>query len=239
MRFRPFRVITENSGGFLTGYYEPCVAASRVETGDFRWPVLARPADLISFAPDEAPAGFPDGVSGAIRRADGSLAPYPDRVEIETKRPNPVVWLRDSVEAFLIHVQGSAQVEFPDGRRARLAYDGRNGLPYTSIGKILIDAGEIAESDMSLSALKAWLRAAGAGKGGKGLALMRRNRSYVFFKLIEDFTPQSGPIAGAGVALTPLRSIAIDRSVWAYGLPFWIERTCRGTMTRQRPSAGS
>ena len=222
-RFCPVRVLPESSSGFLTGYYEPCIAASRVETSEFRWPVLARPADLISFAPSEAPAGFPDGVSGAIRRADGSLAPYPDRAEIETERRDPLVWLRDSVEAFLIHVQGSAQVEFPDGRRARLAYDGRNGLPYTSIGRTLIDAGEIAESAMSVASLKAWLRGAGAGEGGKGLALMRRNRSYVFFRLIEDFDSQSGPIAGAGVALTPLRSIAIDRSVWAYGLPFWIE----------------
>ena len=67
--------------------------------------------------------------------------------------------MRDAVEAFLIQVQGSAQVEFPDGRRARLAYDGRNGLPYTSIGRILIETGEIAESAMSLASLKAWLRA--------------------------------------------------------------------------------
>ena len=75
---------------------------------------------------------------------------------IERQRRNsPIVWLRDAVEAFLIQVQGSAQVEFPDGRRARLAYDGRNGLPYTSIGRILIETGEIAESAMSLESLKA------------------------------------------------------------------------------------
>ena len=131
--------------------------------------------------------------------------------------------MRDAVEAFLIQVQGSAQVVFPDGRRARLAYDGRNGLAYTSIGRILIETGAIAESEMSLARLKALLRDAGAHEGGRGLELMRRNRSYVFFRLVEDFDPSLGPIAGAGVALTPLRSIAVDRARWAYGLPFWIE----------------
>ena len=222
--FRPFRIVPEPpDGGFLTGYYEPCVQGSPVETDAFRWPILARPGDLVTFAPGEAPAGFPAGVSGGRRRSDGSLVPYDDRQAIERERRNPIVWLRDAVEAFLIQVQGSAQVEFADGRRARLAYDGRNGLPYTSIGRILIETGEIAESAMSLANLKAWLRAAGLGEGERGLELMRKNRSFVFFRLIEDFDPCLGPVAGAGVALTPLRSIAVDRAIWSYGLPFWIE----------------
>jgi membrane-bound lytic murein transglycosylase A len=218
-RFRPFHVVPERGAGFLTGYYEPCVPASTIETGEFRWPILARPADLVSFAPDAAPAGFPEGVSGARCLGDGSVVPYADRAQIEAERRDPVVWLHDAAEAFLVQVQGSAQVEFPDGRRARLAYDGRNGLPYTSIGRILIETGEIAESAMSLSRLKAWLRS----DRDRGLKLMRRNRSFVFFKLVDDFDPALGPVAGAGVALTALRSIAIDRTIWAYGLPFWID----------------
>ena len=158
-----------------------------VETEEFRWPILARPADLVSFAPDRRRRDSPQGVSGARRLGDGSLVPYADRAEIEAERLDPIVWVRDAVEAFLVQVQGSAQVEFPDGRRARLAYDGRNGLPYTSIGRILIETGEIAESAMSLSSLKAWLRS----DGERGLELMRRNRSFVFFKLVDDFDPGS------------------------------------------------
>ena len=218
-RFRPFRVVPENGRGFLTGYYEPCVPASRIETEAFRWPILARPTDLVTFGADPAPVGFPRDVSGARRLSDGSLVPYADRARIEAERRDPIVWVRDAVEAFLMQVQGSAQVEFPDRSRARLAYDGRNGLPYTSIGKILIEAGEIAESAMSLAGLKEWLRRDSA----RGLDVMRRNRSFVFFKLIEDFDAHLGPIAGAGVPITPLRSIAVDRTVWAYGLPFWID----------------
>jgi membrane-bound lytic murein transglycosylase A len=218
-RFQPFRVVPENGRGFLTGYYEPCVPASRVETQEFRWPILAQPTDLVTFGVEPAPLGFPKDISGARRLGDGSLVPYPDRAQIEAERRDPVVWVRDAVEAFLIQVQGSAQVEFPDRSRARLAYDGRNGLPYTSIGKILIETGKIAESAMSLASLKAWLRRDGA----RGLDLMRRNRSFVFFRLVADFDPDLGPTAGAGVALTPLRSIAVDRTAWAYGLPFWID----------------
>ena len=219
-RFRPFRVAP--APGFLTGYYEPLVAGSLDEAEAFGWPILGRPGDLVAFAPGEAPTGFPEGVTGARRNADGSLAPYSDREAIERERRNPVVWVRDAVEAFLIQVQGSAQVELPDGRRVRLAYDGRNGLPYTSIGRILIETGAIPESAMSLASLKGWLRAAGLGEGEAGLTLMRRNRSFVFFRLVEDFDPALGPVAGGGVALTPLRSIAVDRSLWSYGLPFWI-----------------
>ena len=218
-RFRPFRVVSENGRGFLTGYYEPCVPASTAETEEFRWPILSRPEDLISFGLDAAPVGFPKDISGARRLGDGSLVPYADRAAIEAECRNPIVWVRDAVEAFLIQVQGSAQVEFSAGRRARLAYNGRNGLPYTSIGKILIEAGEIAEGAMSLAALKAWLRHDSA----RGLAMMQRNRSFVFFQLVEDFDPDLGPIAGAGVPLTPLRSIAVDRTIWPYGLPFWID----------------
>jgi membrane-bound lytic murein transglycosylase A len=235
-QFRPFRVCSENGAeGFLTGYYEPFVAGARTETDEFGWPILARPADLLTFAPGEAPAGFPQGVSGARRLPGGSLVPYDDRAAIERERLSPIVWLRDAVEAFLIQVQGSAQVLFPNGRPARLAYDGRNGLPYTSIGRILIEAGEIAQDAMSLASLKAWLRAAGLGEGEKGLALMRRNRSSVFFKLVEDFDPESGPVGGAGVPLTPLRSIAVDRTLWAYGLPFWIDAELPWSDDRPRP----
>ncbi len=218
-RFRPFRVVPENGERFLTGYYEPCVLASRVETQEFRWPILARPTDLVTFGIDPSPVGFPKDVSGARRLGDGSLVPYADRAAIETERRDPIVWVRDAVEAFLMQVQGSAQVEFPDRSRACLAYDGRNGLPYTSIGRILIQTGEIAEGDMSLGSLKAWLR----DDSARGLDMMRRNRSFVFFNLVENFDPELGPTAGAGVPLTPLRSIAVDRTIWAYGLPFWID----------------
>lgn len=232
-RFRPFRVTPTE--GFLTGYYEPIVPGSLTETETLGWPILARPADLVSLSPASAPPGFPDGVAAARRLADGSLRPYDDRETIERRRESPIVWVSDAVEAYLIQVQGSAQIELPDGRRVRLAYDGRNGLPYQSIGRMLVEAGAIEERAMSLASLKAWLRAAGLGEGEKGLELMRRNRSFVFFRLVEAFDPGLGPLGGAGAALTPLRSIAVDRTLWSYGLPFFIAADLPRTQDAPRP----
>jgi membrane-bound lytic murein transglycosylase A len=76
---------------------------------------------------------------------------------------------------------------------------------------------------MSLAALKGWLRANGQRQGDRGRQVMQRNRSYVFFKLEQNFAANADPTGGAGIALAPLRSIAIDRRLWPYGAPFWIE----------------
>jgi membrane-bound lytic murein transglycosylase A len=203
--FRPCRVsgcAGARSAGFLTGYYEPIVEGSALRTRKFTAPVLGRPDNL------------------------NPLAPYPDRAAIEAGATEPhaapIVWLRDRVEAFFIQVQGSARVRLADGSLLRLAYAGRNGHPYTSIGRILIESGEIAEAGMSLAALKQWIRAHGQNPGEAGALLMERNKSYVFFALHEDCEPTCGPIGGQGISLTALRSIAVDRAIWTYGLPFWI-----------------
>jgi membrane-bound lytic murein transglycosylase A len=228
-RFRPFRVSPDGprQSGFLTGYYEPRLRGSLERTDAFATPALARPDDLVTLAAGQSPPSFDAQLSGAQRNADGALRPYPARAEIEAAatagQGRATLWLSDPVELFMAQVQGSACVELADGRLVRLAYDGRNGQPYTSIGRLLIDSGEIAESDMSLARLKAWLRAHGLAPGDKARNLMQRNRSYVFFKLETAFDPDDGPTGGAGVALTALRSIAVDRSLWAYGTPFWLD----------------
>ena len=204
--FRPFRISGKGAApsipGFLTGYYEPIVEGSLTRGRDFTAPVLARPDNL------------------------GSLAPYPGRAAIEAGaiegHAAPVVWLRDRVEVFLVQVQGSARVRLADGKVMRLVYAGRNGRPYTSIGRILIESGEITDAGMSLAALKQWIRAHGQNPGDAGLALMHANGSYVFFALREEDDPAVGPAGGQGIGLTALRSIAIDRAIWPYGLPFWI-----------------
>ncbi len=203
--FRPCRVPTcagVHNAGFLTGYYEPIVDGSLTRSLDFPAPILTRPDNL------------------------NALARYPDRAAIEAgaieHRSPAIVWLRDRVEVFLAQVQGSARVRLADGSVLRLAYAGRNGHPYTSIGRILIDTGEVAEADMSLVTLKQWIRAHGQNPGDAGMLLMHRNKSYVFFSLHEECEPARGPIGGQGISLTALRSIAVDRAIWTYGLPFWI-----------------
>jgi membrane-bound lytic murein transglycosylase A len=203
--FRPCRVSAragEHNAGFLTGYFEPVAEGSALRTPEFTAPVLGRPDNL------------------------NALVPYPDRAAIEVGalelHAAPVVWLRDRVEVFLAQVQGSARVRLADGGLLRLRYAGRNGHPYTSIGRILIESGEIAEANMSLANLKQWIRRHGQNPGDAGALLMQRNKSFVFFSPHEDCESTRGPIGGQGISLTALRSIAVNRAIWTYGLPFWI-----------------
>ena len=216
-----------SQAGFLTGYYEPVVRGQRHRSKECTAPILARPIDLLTFTTEELPASMPSGYSAGVLDAAGILRPYRDRAALEafalTEAAAPIVWLRDWAEVFMIHVQGSARVQFPDGSEQRLVYAGRNGHPYTSIGRRLIDRGKIAAEDMSLDRLKAWLREHGQEPGQDGRRLMQENASYIFFRLESIDDPAGGPIGGAGLPLNALTSIAVDRERYAYGLPFWIE----------------
>jgi membrane-bound lytic murein transglycosylase A len=222
--FQPFRL---QKLGLLTGYYEVEVEARGQAEPGFAIPVLARPGDLVTL--NEAPLIVEGGppLFAARRRPDGALEPYPARREIEEgpwlSQSPPLAYLADSVELFLIQVQGAARLAFPDGSSAALTYDGRNGRPYTSVGRLLIERGLVEPERMSLSTLKAALRAMGLGPGEAGRRLMQENESYVFFRADDSPERRLGPIGGAGLALSTLRSIAVDRTIWCYGLPFWIE----------------
>jgi membrane-bound lytic murein transglycosylase A len=212
---------------FVTGYYEPVVDGSTVASPKFTGAVLARPDDLVAVTDANRPEGFAAGLAAAQRNPDGTLSPYPDRSAIErgalARHTAPIVWLRDSVEVFFAQIQGSARVRLQDGRSMRLMYDGRNGRPYTSIGRWLAKTGALPAEQLSLARLKQFIRAQGTAEGQAGCDLMRRNESYIFFRMEPDSAAHLGPTGGAGVALTRLRSIAIDRRYWAYGLPFWLE----------------
>lgn len=214
-------------GGFLTGYYEPVVRGSMIATSEFTEPVFGRPTDLVSDVHEIGSVNLPAGITGARRTLSGKLEPYPERAMIENegvlKAVPPLLWVRDGIELFMIQVQGSARIRLTDGRTIRLVYAGRNGQPYTSIGRILVEQGLIARDEMSLARLKTWVRANGQKPGEAGRLLMQQNKSYVFFRVESGLASKLGPIGGAGVPLTPMRSIAVDRSIWPYGLPFWID----------------
>jgi membrane-bound lytic murein transglycosylase A len=220
--FQPFRITPPSGRGFLTGYFEPEFAGSRVPAGDFRTPLLARPEDLVTVPQGERLPGL-DPALQAARRTPRGYEPYPDRQAIEEgalgAAARPIVYLREPGEAFIIHVQGSARIRLTDGSAMRVAYAGRNGQPYTSIGRLLVEGGQIGAEEMSLERLMGWLR----DHPVEARALMRRNRSYIFFREAVELAPEDGPVGGAGVPLVSGRSLAVDRSLWSYGLPFWLE----------------
>jgi membrane-bound lytic murein transglycosylase A len=209
--------------GFLTGYYEPETTGSLTKTAEFQAPLLARPDDLVTIPQGENWKGLPEGFAAARRHADGSHSIYPNRSAIWSgalgDRAKPILWLRDDVEVFFMQVQGSGRVRLPDGRTVRIAYAGRNGHPYSSIGRIVVREGLLPLEDATLDKLKAWLRAHPV----EAKRIMGMNESYVFFRLADELADASGPIGGAGLPLTPWRSIAIDRTIWPYGLPIWID----------------
>lgn len=231
-RFTPWRIRNADaSDAFFTGYYEPEVAASLTQAPGFETALRARPADLVSFPPDQPPPGAPAGLAAARRLADGTLGAMPTRAEIDAgalgqndaAHAKPIAFVRDPIEAFMIQVQGSARLRLPDGRVVRAVYDGRNGHPYTSIGRVLVTDHGLTPQDVTLEKLKAWVRASGQKPGEPGLALLHRNKSFVFFRLDQDAPPDVGPIGAQGIRLTKLRSIAVDRAIWPYGTPVWID----------------
>jgi membrane-bound lytic murein transglycosylase A len=220
--FTPYRVETD-SGGLLTAYYEPEVPASLHKTDAFAAPLHALPADLVRYSAASAPSGAPKGLTAARRLADGRLAPYPTRGEIDAGaldgRGLELAYVRDATEAYFIHIQGSARLSLPDGTRRRIAYAGKNGHPYRSIGQAMLEDGALAREGASAGGQKAAMRADPARARG----YMALNPSYVFFRFLEDSDPDLGPVGGEGVQLTAGRSLAVDRSIHAYGTPFWIE----------------
>jgi membrane-bound lytic murein transglycosylase A len=221
-RFTPLEVMIPGGRGFLTGYYEPEFPGSLEPTTEFPAPLLARPDDLVMLEPGAAVPNGPPGVTAAQRTSAG-LAPYPDRAAIEdgaiTGRTRPVAFVRDRVDDFIIQVQGSARLKLPDGRAVRAAYDGKNGQPYTSIARLLVQKLGITPAEMTADVLTNWLRSNPA----EGRELLRQNRSYVFFRIANELQPADGPIGAAGVPVTPERTLAVDRAIWAYGLPVWLE----------------
>lgn len=210
--------------GFTTGYFEPEFEGSLTRSEAFPTPLYDRPKDLVTrFAEDEWP-GLDKALSAA-RRTQKGLEPFPDRTAIETGALDgqrlEILWLRDPVDRFVLQVQGSGRVRLPDGSVTRLTYSGRNGHPYTSLGRVLSQREGIPPEQMTMDRLIARLKADPAFARD----LIRLNKSFVFFTRRDDLPAAAGPIGGAGLPLTPLRSIAIDRNVWPYGLPVWIDTT--------------
>lgn len=220
--FRPLHVAPLASPqGFLTGYYEPEVAGSLTRTDDYATPLYRRPPDLILEAPPQA--GVPANRGKAFREEKGERVPYYDRAAIEdgalAGKGLEVAWIRDPADAFFAAIQGSLRVRLPDGRLLRLNYDGHNGQPYTPIGRILVEKGIVPREKMSMDAIRAYI----AGHPEEGKALMRENRSYVFFRVADQLSATDGAVGAQGLPLAAGRSIAVDRRIHVYGTPVFID----------------
>ncbi len=217
--FVPVRL--NGSTGQFTGYFEPEVEGSLVQTELYTVPVLKRPSDLVKLpATDARRLGV-----GYGRMENGKARAYYTRREIEQGRLAglglEIAWLKSWADLFFMQVQGSGRVRLSDGSVLRLAYSLKSSLPYTSIGKVLIERGEMTRDEMSMQALRRWLD----DHPGEARGVMWQNDSYVFFRKLDGVHPELGPVGAQQVPLTPFRSLAVDRSVWALGVPVWVSTT--------------
>jgi membrane-bound lytic murein transglycosylase A len=222
--YTPNRIVDVPKPGLVTGYYEPEVEGAREKGGKFQVPVYGRPDDLVTVTPDETRAkDSAEGTLTAMRKTDDGLVPYFTRQDIDkgalAGRGLEVLYLADPVELFFMQVQGSGRVRLSDGSAVRLSYAGKNGYPYTSIGKRLVELGQGKPKSMSMQGIKAWVRE----DPERGKTLMWENRSYVFFRVLDGKEGQDGPIGAQGVSLTPGRSLAVDASFHGFGLPIFVE----------------
>jgi membrane-bound lytic murein transglycosylase A len=217
--FVPHRVVHRGAEGLLTGYYEPVLAGSRTPNETYRFPVYRRPPDLVNLVGEAERGALADGLTHAKKTANG-VEPYATRAEIENGALEgqglELVWLADPVDTFFMHIQGSGRIRFASGETIRITYDGKNGHPYTSVGRYLINAGLFAANDMSLDALKVWL----AADADRGSHVMQENRSFVFFRELAN--EDDGPLGALEIPLSSGRSLAVDTGYHALGTPVYV-----------------
>jgi membrane-bound lytic murein transglycosylase A len=179
--------------GLFTGYFEIELNGSRHRHGPYQTPIYRRPPDL-GRAPRQSRA----------RIEDGALA----------GRGLELFWVDNPIDAFFLQIQGSGRVRLEDGEVVRVGYDGQNGLPYVPVGRLLIERGEIARSKLTMASIRAWMQA----HPKAGAELRREDPSYVFFRVVKG----EGPLGAEHVALTPQRSLAVDRGYVPLGVPIWL-----------------
>jgi membrane-bound lytic murein transglycosylase A len=228
--FAPHQVINGDgtTSGTVTGYYEPLLNGSRIQTEKFRYALFGAPEDLVTVdLADVHPDLKHKRLKG--RLVGNKLVPYHTRGEIEAGaaplKGRELVYVDDPIEAFFLHIQGSGQVKFEDGTSMRVGYADQNGHPFRGMARALMHGNEITMESASMQGIKAWAQKNPA----KTQAYMNCNPSYVFFKeLPGDLT---GPIGTLGVPLTAERSIAVDQRVVPLGVPVFLSTTFPGTKT--------
>lgn len=216
--FLPHRVVHDKTEGLLTGYFEPLLEGSRTRQGKFQTAILKRPPDLVTVVP-ETQGTPPAGLTHARRTAAG-LVPFATRAEIEAGalqgQSLELIYLTDPVEKFFLQIQGSGRIRLTDGTTVRVHYDGKNGHPFTSIGRYLIDKGLLAADRMSMGALGRWLKS----DVERARLVMNQNASYVFFRELPS--DAGGPLGAIEVPLVAGRSLAVDPAIHVLGSPVFV-----------------
>jgi membrane-bound lytic murein transglycosylase A len=206
---------------FVTGYYEPEIAGVRTRQPGFDVPIYGVPSDLVRAKPGDAPPN-PNG-SQPLGRYDesGKFVPYHDRAAIEegalADKGLEIGWAADPVEVFFLQIQGSGRLFAPDGTLVRVGYAGQNGQPYTGIGALMRNRGLVGPGTSyatSMQGLMHYLR----DHPDEGRAIMRENKSFVFFRELTG----DAPLGALGVPVRPSSSVAADPAFVPLGAPVFL-----------------
>jgi membrane-bound lytic murein transglycosylase A len=205
--FTPFQFANSDGtlDGLVTGYYEPLLRGARTRHGPYQYPLY------------RWPSGYRSG------------AALPERAQLERSGVldgNELAWVDDPIEAFFLQVQGSGRIVMDDGSVMRAGFGGTNNQPYKSVGRWLLDRGELTPAQATMQGIKAWARA----NPTRVDALLDTNPRFVFFKEMPsvEAAPSGGadgPIGALGVPLTPERSIAVDPASISLGTPVFLQTT--------------
>jgi membrane-bound lytic murein transglycosylase A len=208
-----FELVKVGDGSaFATGYYEPQIRGSRVRAPGYDVPIYAKPADLLAVNPATGAKG-----RGRVDE-NGAYVLYHDRASIEAGvlagRGLEIGWAADPVDLFFLQIQGSGQLLLPDGGVMRIGYADQNGREYLAIGRVMKERG-LLTGTVSMQAIVDWLHA----HPEEGRALMRENKSYVFFRELTG----PGPLGALEVPVTPRATVAADPKFVPLGAPVLLD----------------
>jgi membrane-bound lytic murein transglycosylase A len=231
-QFVPWRLANPDGAvdGLVTGYYEPVLRGSRTKLAPFVHPLYGPPDDLLTI---DLSATNPELRGMRLRgRVEGRrVVPYYSRAEIARGAApvagKEILWVDDPIEAFFLQVQGSGRVQLASGETLRLGYADQNGHPFQSIGRFLVDRGELKLGETSMQAIKAWA----AANPQRVEDLLDQNPSFVFFRELPLADPSAGPIGALGLPLVAGRSIAVDTRYILLGTPVFLATTLPASTT--------
>jgi membrane-bound lytic murein transglycosylase A len=208
--------------GLITGYYQPILKGSRIKSAKYPFPLYTTPPDLITV---ELDALFPELKYKRVRgRVVGNkLVPYFNRAEIETDnstmKGRELVYIDNIVDVFFLQIQGSGVVQFENGEQVMVGYADQNGHTYNSVGRLLIERGELTSANASMAGIKNWVK----NNPLRFRELLNNNPSFVFFRELPSGLP--GPIGALGVPILAERAVAVDPKFVPLGAPIFLSTT--------------
>ena len=218
--FQPYKLLDENSSdeGLITGYYEPLLYGSLKKTARYKYPLYKTPKDMLIV---DFTSIYPDLKSYKLRGklVGNKVLPYDSREEIEnnpSKELEPIVYVDNKVDVFLLHVQGSGKVLLDTGELINVGYAEQNGRKFKGIGMYMLNKGYITKDELSAQGMKKYLDK----NPSKADEVLNQNESYVFFQ-----KSNQGATGSLGTPLTAKRNIAVDRSVIPLGMPVFLNTT--------------